>query len=76
MNLLRQLTPDGGAYQNEADTFEPDPADSFWGIDNYNKLMALKQEMDPQNLLIGHQCISWDKTDTRFSCYPAGPNGL
>ena len=75
MNSLRQLTPDGGAYENEADTFEPNPTGSFWGMDNYNKRMALKQEMDPQNHLTGHQCIGWNKTDTRYSCYPADPNG-
>jgi hypothetical protein len=75
MNPLRQMTPDGGAYQNEADTFEPDHASPFWGMDNCNKFMALKQELDLQNLLIGHQCIGWNKTDTRYSCYPADPNG-
>jgi hypothetical protein len=75
MNPLRQMTPDGGAYQNEADTFEPDPADSFWGMDNYYNLLDLKREMDPQNFLTCHQCIGWDKTDARYSCYPADPKG-
>jgi hypothetical protein len=75
MKPLRQLTPGGGAYQNEADTFEPDPAGSFWGMDNYYNLLAWKQKMDPQNLLTCHQCIGWDKTDARYSCYPADPNG-
>lgn len=75
MNPLRKLTPDGGAYQNEADTFEPDPAGSFWGMDNYERLMGLKKEMDPGNLLTVHQGIGWDSGDERWGCYPEDPNG-
>lgn len=31
LNPFRTLTPDGGAYLNEADTFESVPSGSFWG---------------------------------------------
>ncbi|CAE7122014.1 unnamed protein product, partial [Rhizoctonia solani] len=31
INPLRALTPGGGAYQNEADVYEPNAATSFWG---------------------------------------------
>lgn len=71
MNPLRKLTPTGGAYQNEADPFEPDPAATFWGQDNYDRLLKIKREVDPNNILTCHQCIGWDSTDPRYSCYPS-----
>lgn len=74
MNPLRAMTPDGGAYQNEADAFEPDPIGSYWGQDNYNRLLALKQQMDPNNVLTNHQAVGWDSTNPRYGCYPADPN--
>ncbi|KAL4959597.1 uncharacterized protein BDV14DRAFT_184338 [Aspergillus stella-maris] len=70
MNPLRDITPTGGAYQNEADPFEPNPTDSFWGIENYEKLLRIKKEVDPTNLLTVHGGIGWDETDERYKCYP------
>lgn len=54
-NFLRAITPNSGAYLNEADTFEPDPAGSFWGNSNYQRLTTLKKKFDPANLLTNHQ---------------------
>lgn len=76
MNHLRELTPDGGAYLNEADTFETDPAGTFWGETNYKRLIALKRKIDPKNILTTHQAIGWDKNDPRYACYPDDPNEL
>ncbi|KAL4917613.1 hypothetical protein BDW62DRAFT_218097 [Aspergillus aurantiobrunneus] len=70
MNQLRDLTPGGGAYQNEADPFEPDPTNSFWGRENYARLLQIKREVDPTNLLTVHNGVGWDETDGRYSCYP------
>jgi FAD/FMN-containing dehydrogenase len=70
MQPVRDITPNGGAYQNEGDTFEPDPINSFWGSKNYDRLLALKREIDPKNLLTCHQCVGWEPSDERFSCYP------
>jgi Berberine and berberine like len=69
-DILRSISPNSGAYQNEADVYEPDPAAAFWGQDNYQKLLAIKAEVDPNNILTCHGCIGWDKWDPRFSCYP------
>ena len=69
-DILRQLAPDSGAYQNEADTFEPDPVATFWGQENYDRLSAIKKEVDPGNILTCWDCIGWDKSDQRFDCYP------
>jgi hypothetical protein len=69
-DILRLLTPTSGAYQNEADVFEPDPVDSFWGQANYNKLTTLKTQYDPTNLLTCWGCIGWNPSDPRYGCYP------
>ena len=34
------MTPGAGAYFNEADTFEEDWQEQFWGTDNYNALLS------------------------------------
>jgi hypothetical protein len=68
--LFRKLTPDSGAYQNEADLFEPRYEQSFWGAANYARLSSLKRKIDPQNLLTCWQCIGYQKKDSRYSCYP------
>ncbi|KAL4979770.1 hypothetical protein BDW66DRAFT_157213 [Aspergillus desertorum] len=71
MNPLREFTPHAGAYMNEADTFETDPIGSFWGKENYARLLAIKKEVDPTNLLTVHQGVGWESDDERFGCYPA-----
>ncbi|ELU44430.1 FAD binding domain-containing protein [Rhizoctonia solani AG-1 IA] len=55
MDPLRKLTPGGGAYQNEADVYEPDFAQSFWGS-NYAKLLDIKHKYDPDGLLDCWHC--------------------
>lgn len=71
MDALRKITPGSGAYQNEADTFEPDHANSFWGAANYQRLVGIKKDVDPGNVLSCHQCIGAQDADPRFSCYPS-----
>lgn len=68
--VLRDAVGSPGAYLNEADTFEPDPVSTYWGSDNYNKLLALKKQLDPNNVLTCWQCIGWDSSDARYGCYP------
>ncbi|TVY32503.1 FAD-linked oxidoreductase, partial [Lachnellula subtilissima] len=62
-DVLRNLIPDGGAYLNEADTFEKDPVGTFWGEAKYERLLAIKKELDPGNLLTCFGCIGWEATD-------------
>ncbi|KAI9682595.1 MAG: hypothetical protein M1822_006893 [Bathelium mastoideum] len=68
--ILRRLAPDSGAYQNEADVFEPDPVATFWGADNYERLRQIKTAVDPGNILTCWDCVGWDKSDERYACYP------
>lgn len=71
-DVLASLLPGGGgAYQNEADVFEPNPASTFWGHSHYNRLLAIKRAVDPANILTGWQQIGWDSSDERYSCYPS-----
>ncbi|CEL58396.1 hypothetical protein RSOLAG1IB_08503 [Rhizoctonia solani AG-1 IB] len=66
---LRKLTPGGGAYQNEADVYEPDFTQSFWGS-NYAKLLEIKNKYDPDGLLDCWHCVGWKGNKTPIaSCY-------
>lgn len=67
---LREITPNSGAYQNEADVYEPNHTDSFWGEKNYDRLLKIKKDVDPSNLITCHQCVGADSDDSRLSCYP------
>ncbi|CAE6439638.1 unnamed protein product [Rhizoctonia solani] len=69
MDPLRKLTPGGGAYQNEADVYEPDVTQSFWGS-NYGKLLTIKNKYDPDGLLDCWHCVGWKGKNTPIaSCY-------
>ncbi|KAK5118670.1 hypothetical protein LTR85_008135 [Meristemomyces frigidus] len=72
--VLEGVAPNSGAYQNEADTFERNPTEAFWGAANYNRLLTLKQQMDPNNVLTCWDCIGWNSADARYGCYPAAPS--
>ncbi|KAJ1299762.1 hypothetical protein OPQ81_000671 [Rhizoctonia solani] len=69
MEPLRELTPGGGAYQNEADVYEPDVNQSFWGS-NYAELLDIKNKYDPDRLLDCWHCVGWKGKETSISaCY-------
>ncbi|KAL4935246.1 hypothetical protein BDV06DRAFT_234519 [Aspergillus oleicola] len=70
MRPLRELTPDSGAYINEADPWEPNHVESFWGRENYERLLGVKKSVDPGNLLMVNQGVGWDENDGSFECYP------
>ncbi|KAF1846543.1 uncharacterized protein K460DRAFT_417601 [Cucurbitaria berberidis CBS 394.84] len=53
---LRQVTPTGGAYGNEADIGEPDWQNAFWG-ENYPRLLSIKQKYDPSMLFYVHHGV-------------------
>ncbi|KAI7245139.1 hypothetical protein KC343_g6969 [Hortaea werneckii] len=70
-NILAGVAPNSGVYQNEADTFQDNHEQAFWGQENYDRLLELKQEMDPNNILTCWQCIGYDASDPRYGCYPS-----
>jgi hypothetical protein len=57
---LRQLSPDTGAYFNEADANEPDWQNSFFG-ENYEKLRVIKEKHDPKGVLWCRKCVGSER---------------
>jgi len=56
MQLFRQAAPEAGTYENEADYFEPDWQNTFWGK-NYARLLTIKKQYDPDGLFYCHHCV-------------------
>ena len=48
--MLENLTPNGGAYINEADFQQPNFQEVFYGV-NYPALKAIKSKYDPTDML-------------------------
>ena len=67
-----QDTPAAGAYFNEADTFEVDWQEQFWGTDNYNKLLGM--EMDTIQMCI-HNFLSFTRSLCPRRQGEVGPRG-
>ncbi|KAI0471517.1 FAD fmn-containing isoamyl alcohol oxidase [Xylariaceae sp. FL0804] len=57
---LEAITPGGGAYLNEADFRQPDFQQVFYG-DNYEKLLAIKDKYDPNQLFYGLTAVGSDR---------------
>lgn len=53
---LRRLDPETGAYFSEADSYEPEWQQAFWG-ESYEDLRLLKRGIDPQSLLWCRRCV-------------------
>lgn len=58
MDNLRNITPGGGCYMNEADVLEVDWQTAFFGS-NYNKLLSIKQQYDPSGFFNCWKCVGW-----------------
>jgi hypothetical protein len=55
---LKELTPGGGAYFNEAHYGEPDWEDTFFGA-NYGRLVEVKERYDPTHIFDCWKCVGW-----------------
>ncbi|KAJ3520757.1 hypothetical protein NM208_g13582 [Fusarium decemcellulare] len=53
---MRKLSPDTGAYLNEALPFEPDWQHTFWGS-NYERLLSIKKAVDPEDVFWCFPCV-------------------
>ncbi len=56
MNSFRSLAPSSGTYVNEADFFQKNWQNDFWGS-NYESLYRIKQKYDPAGLFYCHHCV-------------------
>jgi FAD/FMN-containing dehydrogenase len=56
LEALNELAPDTGAYVNEADPFETNYHEVFWGV-NYPRLLSIKKAADPHDVFWCHACV-------------------
>ncbi|CAI6099875.1 unnamed protein product [Clonostachys chloroleuca] len=72
VKLEKIMGADGGSYMNVADPYTPDWKESFYGLDNYEKLLKIKNKYDPQRLLKCWKCVGFDEEKEsdleRFTC--------
>jgi hypothetical protein len=65
VKALVDLAPNSGAYINEADPFESDFQQVFWG-NNYPKLLEIKRAVDPDDVFWCTPCVGnegWKEVD-------------
>jgi len=75
---LRRASPNGAAYINEADPFQPNWQDAFWGT-NYPALLTARSKWDPHGVFYavstpGTEKWSQIEYGTRL-CKSEGPEG-
>lgn len=58
LDPLKELTPGGGCYMNEASYLEPDWQRAFFGS-NYDRLLSIKRRYDPSHLFDCYKCVGW-----------------
>ncbi|KAL1962101.1 hypothetical protein VTN77DRAFT_568 [Rasamsonia byssochlamydoides] len=56
VEALRQFNPDSGCYINEADPYEPNWQQAFWGS-NYPRLLSIKKKYDPDDVFWCQPCV-------------------
>ncbi|KAL0573480.1 hypothetical protein V5O48_008488, partial [Marasmius crinis-equi] len=57
---LKKVAPQSGTYMNEGDSNEPDFKQAFYGA-NYDRLLAIKDKWDPDQLLYGSVSVGGDR---------------
>jgi len=60
MDELRKLVPNAGSYVSESNFFETNWQQSFWGS-NYPRLLAVKQQVDPDGLFFVHHGVGSER---------------
>ncbi|KAK3991555.1 Tetrahydrocannabinolic acid synthase, partial [Cladorrhinum sp. PSN332] len=69
-DALREISPDLGAYVNEADRYEENWQETFWG-GNYERLAGIKKVVDPQDVLWCGVCVGgegWEEVEGGKLC--------
>jgi hypothetical protein len=68
MPILKDVEGDKmGAYLNEANAYEPDFQNEFWGI-NYPRLYEIKQKWDPNGIFIARKGVGSEDWDDDGLC--------
>ncbi|KAM0419046.1 hypothetical protein ACHAPT_011985 [Fusarium lateritium] len=61
MKPWREVAPGSGAYASEADVTEPDFKQSFYGTEKYERLLGIKDVVDPTGLFYAHEGVGSDR---------------
>jgi hypothetical protein len=61
---LREVSPGGGTYGNEAEINEPNWQQAFWGT-NYPRLLETKKKWDPYGLFYVHHGVGSEEWEVR-----------
>ncbi|GJE99667.1 FAD-binding domain-containing protein [Phanerochaete sordida] len=64
---LRKMTPDGGAYFNEASLYQADHKSDFFGP-HYDRLRAVKKKYDPIDLFVVPGGVGSEDWDADLHC--------
>jgi len=56
MQQFQQAAPHAGTYVNEADYFQQNWQQAFWG-ENYARLLLIKNKYDPAGIFYCHHCV-------------------
>ncbi|THW92610.1 FAD binding domain protein [Aureobasidium pullulans] len=64
MPLIESVTPNAGAYINEADYQQPDWQNAFYGS-NYGRLLSAKKKYDPKGLFYNRIAVGSEKWVSR-----------
>lgn len=67
---IRDLGSGMATSINEADIWEEDHEQQYWGRCNTDRLKLAKHEADPENLLTNWGAVNWSHEDERYRCYP------
>lgn len=60
LKAMKELAPCMGTYGNEADPFDPDWRQDWWGRDNYDFLLTVKKKYDPEDVFWCWRCVGND----------------
>ncbi|KAJ3527007.1 hypothetical protein NM208_g7030 [Fusarium decemcellulare] len=61
MKPWRDVSPGSGAYASESDVTEPDFKQSFYGADKYDRLLSIKDKVDPTGHFYALQGVGSDR---------------
>lgn len=67
MQLFKDAAPQAGSYVNEADYFEPNWQQVFWGP-HYKRLRKIKHQYDPAGLFYCHHCVGSEDWSNHGMC--------
>ena len=60
MQRWRNISPGAGSYLNEADRFEPNFGEAFWGR-NYPRLLKIKAKLDPWDVFYATTAVGSER---------------